>query len=71
MAVVAKIISDGTPYGSRVELGDGSVLENVRSVTWYMDGGNKDLAVTTIEFEAVDVEVHDKMQAAYERPASV
>ena len=54
MTKKVRIISDGTPFGTRVEGPDGQPIPGVVSVSWNVDMG--EIARATIELINVDID---------------
>jgi hypothetical protein len=55
---VKRVVSNGVPSASYVELEDGSRLANVISVNWWLAArAGDECPVTTIELDDVEIEV--------------
>lgn len=53
-----KIVSDGTPTGTRILLDDGSELPNVFGLTWSVFADGKCYATIYVENVELESEVH-------------
>lgn len=57
-----RIISDGTPQGTRVLDGNGRMIKGIASVTWNVDASGRAKATLTFNNVAVDVIGHEESE---------
>lgn len=63
----AKLISDGTPNGSRVIMDDGTNLEGIVSVRWSCDGPDR-LPVVEAELLMMPIEANGVLSVVAHHP---